>query len=602
MKIPRISPDIIFADSAKLAALISCARARPGEYLPVCEGPRLQRPDAAEEIVRRNNAAARAQSRSAYFAGLDSEACAALRTGLNKRRAVSTHVIRESSDIAELPIKRSRNRQAEPLSWGTTHVGIGVLKALRAGTTIRFTDGPSPVEHVLPDHGHLVVCESGEEVAQVIAANYAYALGAGLTIIPEIESNYADELLERFYSLHDRNFDPKIARQELREQLSALCGDLPVPAGGSITFIGKLPFGFAFPSYPTTHLPVYPDLGIAIINGFAAEQPATHGTGVAVLVNPGKAPAPEIRSAAQSLSSRRAFVRVYEGAGATVRRVGEMIAHFPYDLLVIATHCGDSSGYRWTYEFTDSEKYHRTLVVDLAVGFGRTDDPNKVNVSEFMRFVSLDGVDWNDAEAKKKLYVGTAIEDFCTRIRSEVSELKPVKRETVPRVIGSSALMMHDDNLIVFYQAIADAGTPIVFSNACLSWHRLADDLIFAGARSYVGTLFPITSSEASAIADRLFEKHWGKPLPVAVWLAQRDVYGTDNRRPYVVSGIFPQRLRVKHVDYPRKIKERLTRSLATWAHILQNSSRSDAKQAERTRAIVKIYRDELAHFQREYP
>ncbi len=167
--------------------------------------------------------------------------------------------------------------------------------------------------------------------------------------------------------------------------------------------------------------------------------------------------------------------------------VSDMVERFPYDLLIIATHCGDCSGYRWTYEYEDSESIHRTLVVDLAIGLARTDDPNVLRVSQFMRFISMDGVDWNDPRKKEKLYVGTAMLDFMEKTRSGKRELEPVRKETVERVVGSSAMKMADDNYIVFPQSLADEGTPIIINNACLSWHRLASTFTFANARAYVG-------------------------------------------------------------------------------------------------------------------
>lgn len=57
---PQISETIIFADGAKLAAQLSCVFAHRGTYLPVCDGPRIQRPDGDSEVVRQHNAAARA--------------------------------------------------------------------------------------------------------------------------------------------------------------------------------------------------------------------------------------------------------------------------------------------------------------------------------------------------------------------------------------------------------------------------------------------------------------------------------------------------------------------------------------------------------------
>jgi hypothetical protein len=313
-----------------------------------------------------------------------------------------------------------------------SHVGVGLLKALRAKQTIMFEDRPSPYEWIQSKSKHMVVCEDGKELSQVIAANHAFALDAGLFLIPEVDEGQAEDLLESFYKLYDRDSGvaPAQAQAKLSQQLLSLCGSLPIPEDGTITFVSKLPLGFAYPEYPTTHLFEYPDLGCAVVNGFAAEQPRTPGTGVVVLVDPGTTPAPEIQTAIDLLAPRGAFIRVYQDRAANVRDVSDMMEYFPYDLLIIATHCGDSDGYRWTYEFADSEGLPRTLVVDLAVGFARTDDPNILKVGQYLRFISLDGVDWTDRVAKAKLYVGKAIIDFMGRERDSATQLSPSKKTT----------------------------------------------------------------------------------------------------------------------------------------------------------------------------
>ncbi|MBP0482549.1 hypothetical protein [Sagittula salina] len=151
------------------------------------------------------------------------------------------------------------------------------------------------------------------------------------------------------------------------------------------------------------------------MNGFAAEQSGSRGVNVAVLVDPEKTPAPEIDAAAKVLSKKRVFVRGYRGKGAEVNSISDMVDHFPYDMLLFATHCGDADGWRWTYEFTDSEGFDRRLIVDIAIGIGRTDDNNPFRVMQFSYFQSLDGVDWNDPVAKADLYVGSAIKDYVER-------------------------------------------------------------------------------------------------------------------------------------------------------------------------------------------
>jgi hypothetical protein len=598
MKCPPLSNTIIFADNPKLAAQVCCALAVPGTYLSVCDGPRLQRPDADAEVSRRHNAAARVKAKAAYIVGLSDASFAAMKTSLQAHRPVSCPRISDLADVQKIP-RSDRKREMRTLIWGNDRIGIGLLKALRSGCDIAFEDKPSPPEHLASRRTHLVVCEGGEDLTQVIAANYAFAMNAGLVIIPEVDNEYANVLLEQFYSMYARDAEraPKQSRQFLIKRLSALCGPLPVPPGGSVTFVGKLPFGFAFKDFPSTHLFDYPDLGIAIVNGFAAEQPETPGTGVVVLVDPGTTSAPEIQAAIRLLQPRRAFIRVYEGASANVRAVTEMIDHFPYDLLIIATHCGDSEGYRWTYEFTDSEGQHRTMVVDIAIGLGSTDDPEVLDVAQFMRFASLDGVDWNDPTKKAALYVGTAVLDFVERIKPGPNELKPVKKENIGRVVGSSAMKMSDSNLILMPRPLANGGSLIVVNNACVSWHGLAGNFTFANARAYVGTLFEVSPTEAGEIAVKILDKHWNKPLPVAVWAAQRDVYGPDDRRPYVVTGVFPQRLRVKGLDYPARILKQLRTSLAGWERTLTSLKPDGTRRIENTKNTIKVLRREIDHF-----
>ena len=116
-------------------------------------------------------------------------------------------------------------------------------------------------------------------------------------LIPNVAEDQAEDLLERFYKLYDRDsgFAPAQAQAQLSQELLALCGSLPIPDGGSITFIGKLPFGFAYPEYPTTHLFEYPDLGCAVINGFAAEQPRTQVLASSNLLIQARRPRPKFR-------------------------------------------------------------------------------------------------------------------------------------------------------------------------------------------------------------------------------------------------------------------------------------------------------------------
>lgn len=589
---PTLSKTAIVSDDPYLAAQLSCAFAEPRTYLPVFDGPRMSRPDFAIEVIRRNNALARLQPSRILLGGLSPDAQRALIARLPGGLTTIVTNAESASPVASRPISRKA-----ALRWGREHVGLGVLTALYARCPIEFADDqPQLPEAVHGSSGHVVVCERGELLSEVIAANYAFSLNAGLHLIDATDEVERNELLEAYYSIDAPGISPGDLRAQLKRRLREMCGDLRIPSGGSITFISReLPFGTAYPEVPSTHLFQYPDLGVAIVNGFAAEQPAARGTNVAVLVDPGKVKAPEIEAATRLLPERRIFVRSYSRENATVRAIAELIELFPYDLLIFATHCGDVSGHRWTYEFKDSEGYDRTLVVDIGLGLAGTDDPDVIAVTEYMRFHSLDGVDWTDPDAKRGLYVGTAILDFTNAKRED--RIEPTKRETVPRVLGSAAMAMADNNLLVTSHSLAASGSPIILNNACVSWHQLASRFTFANARAYVGTLYPVSDAEAEAVMVQLLGKQFGKAVPHAVWSAQNAVYGPGgDRRPYVVTGVYPQRLRTTKEDVPGYILKRLRQE---WRARAGKRRKSDAAkdQANRTAHDIAYYEREATAF-----
>lgn len=244
----------------------------------------------------------------------------------------------------------------------------------------------------------------------------------------------------------------------------------------------------------------------------------------------------------------------------------------------------------------------RVLVVDIALGIGRAAEKDLLHVTQFIRFVLLDGVPWDDAEKKSQLYVGTAMNDFVDRTRSDsLEELKPTIKETVPRVLRSAAMRMHDNNLIAIPRSVGNEGTPIIINNACVSWHRLAGDFMFGGARGYVGTLFPISTTEAEEVLLRALGKNYGKMIPHAFWSAQREVYGDGPRRPYVVAGIYTQRIRATPADTPAYITKELQRGRDSWTEYRDHRGPHDAQRSRTVDAHIAFFEREVRWFRQQY-
>ncbi len=557
----------------------------------------MRRPDADAEVVRRNNAAAALQPNAIILAGLSEEASSALKRYFPLRK---TYCIASAADLQQEGLAKKGSKDGT-LLWGRDRIGLGLLQALHAGKAIEFSDSPSENARVPSESGHLVVCEEGDELAQVIAATYAFSIGAGFQLIPKLPDEDTEQILERFYTVYDvRDQSPTAILESLRVELRARSADVNVEGCRCVTFVtGETPWGFAYPEAPSTHLFSYPDLGISILNGLLAEQRGAPGIRVAMLIDPGEVEAAEIRLAIQSLRSRAVFISGMNGRGATVYRVTRMVELYPYDFLLVSTHCGDAPGWRWTYEFVDSEGIERRLVVDLTIGVAVVPGDEKLDVTQFIKFVSLDGVDWNDPDKKKKLYVGTAMTDWVKARQGK--DLEPTRKETVKRVPGSSALKMADGNYLAIPRSLADHGSPIVVNNACASWHRLARTFTFGNARAYIGTLFGVSDVEAQDVVGRLLDRHFGKSLALALWHAQNEIYGKGVRRPYILVGVHTQRFRTTATDAPMLILGQLRRALQHWTKRLRETDPADDSKMRTMTDYVRFLKTEIERIHKRW-
>ena len=190
---------VVIGDDPYLLAQATTILARKRTYLALLDGPRVHRPDLDAEVIRRNNAVARLKPHRIILAGLPTSTCDLFSRHFPNHRTQRIVVADELLDSDG----GSHARSSEPLRWGKDKLGLGVLRALRAQQRLAFDDSESPRDSVALDSSHVVVCEEGNEHAQVLAANYAYSLDAGLCLIPAFPTEEAQALLESLYTSHE---------------------------------------------------------------------------------------------------------------------------------------------------------------------------------------------------------------------------------------------------------------------------------------------------------------------------------------------------------------------------------------------------------------
>jgi hypothetical protein len=323
---------------------------------------------------------------------------------------------------------------------------------------------------------------------------------------------------------------------------------------------------------PMTHLFAYPDLGRSIIHGLASTINDGKPLRLIAMIDPGQVESHEVVKAGRSLIQRGPMIMAFRNQRATIRSVSHLVDLVPYDLLFIATHCGDVKGYRDTYKFTDSSGAERTLVLDLALQVSPEARDGKFEVKAYEKFVSIDDVPWEDKTERLRV-VGTAVKDFCS---VPLGDRTPTSRESIDRIVGSAALRMFDGNLLATPTSAGAGRFPFIFNNACVSWHELAGRFMFGGARGYIGSLISVADSEAQEVAMGVLDKYFGRPLAHALWSTQKEVSDNGIRRPYVMVGVHFQRLHSTLESPHEHILKHLIRECRHWTKQLNNMPAGD--------------------------
>lgn len=353
----------------------------------------------------------------------------------------------------------------------------------------------------------LIAIEEDGDLHDLAAINFAYSCGLDVALLPPTDKKGLFPLARDLNEWsRDRSHH---AYQSWKRWARAALRDIDFTRYEFATFFTTgLPYGlFLSNSIPCSHVIKYLDAGVQILNAIALEGDS-YRFGNAVLFSPQLFASEEINDIRSSCQTAGLRIKELLGAEATVENLANFGGYYPYDLLHICSHGGETDGYFSQLKFQDRQGAEHLAEYYEVVGFGPVRG-DRVMVHQKIIFNRMDGHRWMSEPLNT--FPKYVFEDLMKAIKAE-------NRDAVVRAPHRSpiALSCHIECHRSIHQGhfgqLAGFGNPIVFSNTCSSSHELAVNFLSAGARGYIGTLWKVGNEEAKQAAisfyRSLFEQH----------------------------------------------------------------------------------------------
>jgi hypothetical protein len=511
----KLSRTLLIAEDAELAESV-CARLRaPRTYVVTIEAPKVRLVQYGvyeRDCIRLGNAVEAVDPNCVLFVGCSDATRKSIRTYFDQsRRTVAINTFDETQ-LKDLPGLRFKSESA------------GIWNGATRGS-------------------HIIVVEETNTVARVIAENVAVAECAQLYVLPTPPPELSDasgDYLRDWAELAGAERDD--AKNKLLNLIGSRTGPLAGATPNSISFFTHgIPYGIYPFRCPTTHFFSQHLVGISVVSGILKSSMRKLRCPVVVLIDPGLTQKSEFDSLRQIFGQRSYLIRRAFGENASVTKSRYLTEYMPSDYIFYSTHCGERKGRRITELFTASDGREHEITYDVLRDAAASPTPGMVEVHNFYRFVSLDGVDWTDSEGKRQIAAGHILQEFIKYSREIAGDPRKMRIKASiesPLIRASDSLAMSDGAWRPIPQIVGGYHFPIVFNNACSSWREFALEFGCGGAAAYIGTSLPVLDSVAHDVARRFAASVVsGRAIGSSLYNAQQNFIAHNGYAPYVMNG-----------------------------------------------------------------
>lgn len=416
-------------------------------------------------------------------------------------------------------------------------------------------------------------------VFPVIGVNYAIALGADLIVLDSLteeETESAERRLQRWKDENNYN--------HFRKVYSKAKGRL---AGYDLTnyrfatfFTMGLPYGLGLDNViPVTHVHLKQRPDLFVINGIGVEQGGRFHS--AVVFSPSffkDKGGEETDEVIKVLEEKNYFVRSLVGSQATSQNLDFHVQHFPYDFLHICSHGGEMDGYEVTLSFKDRKGVNHTIEYDEAVSFTPVPGKDLIAVFQKVFFRKLNGYRWMSPQLKAQGYPQHVFNDMWTAVRNDDTP----RTRSKGKIPTAYAIQTIDGFNQGAFQVLASHHHPVIFNNSCWSWGAISSFFLVAGARGYIGTLWPIRNGDAVKASEKFYEMINDYSLMTCLHHAHKEIAGTPSANIYHYWGLHFTSMSedgVTSKDSRMRVFTMLLNSIMRWIDKVQKTKNPSIKK-----------------------
>jgi CHAT domain len=449
-------------------------------------------------------------------------------------------------------------------------------------------DAPLLSARRLRGKGGLVVIENANSINDIASVIFAHCIDADVVLLPEIRRQEIRDLARELYVWSKDHSHPAFTM--LKRSIRKKLGEIKIEDYDYATFFTVgVPYALALENkVPITHVLKEVDCGVFLANSLVEEiEPLVFDS--ALLFSPQLFESEETHEVEKILADENYVVKRIVAREATVKNLVNYGTHYPFDLMHICSHGGETDGYFVTQEYSDRDGNKHTIQFYEVVEFSPS-KPKMVEVSRKIIFKSFDGFPWGSDELKPKPHY--IFEDMLRAIKMD----HRVRRIRTDYPIALSCHIQCSDSIHQGnFDSLAGIGHPIIFNNSCSSSHELAASFIQAGARCYIATLWSV-GNETAQKASKVFYESISKEsnLLKAFSIMQKSISNLRYQNVYIFWGLHLAAYRKPTHKSNLRIQGALANSYFRCSE--SNSASSDPRTKEHRLEAMKFLWNEMTN------